>query len=175
MLAAIEASRAISEPLSGAGEAAVLRSVTVNVGRIEGGVSPNLVPAAARAWADIRLPVGVPAARAEAALAAALGVLPGIAWRVLRRSEPNHTDPAHPLIRAAAAAAAEVLGGPVAVNMRVGGSDARLFRMAGLPTLVHGPTPHHMGGPDEHVLVEELGQVARMHALTAFDLLRRDG
>jgi succinyl-diaminopimelate desuccinylase len=125
VLAAIEASRPISEPLSGAGEAAVLRAVTVNIGRIEGGVSTNLVPAAARASADIRLPVGVPAARAEAALAEALGTLPGITWRIERRFEPNHTDPAHPAVRLAAAAAAEVLGGPVAVNMRVGGSDAR--------------------------------------------------
>lgn len=172
VLAAIEASRPISEPLSGAGEAAVLRAVTVNIGRIEGGVSTNLVPASARATADIRLPVGVPAARAEAALAEALDGLPGIAWRIERRFEPNHTDPAHPAVRLAAAAATEVLGGPVAVNMRVGGSDARWFRMAGLPTVVYGPTPHNMGGADEYVLVEELDQVARVHALAAFDILR---
>jgi acetylornithine deacetylase/succinyl-diaminopimelate desuccinylase-like protein len=172
VLAAIEASRPISEPLSGAGEAAVLRAVTVNIGRIEGGVSTNLVPASARATADIRLPVGVPAARAEAALAEALDGLSGIAWRIERRFEPNHTDPAHPAVRLAAAVATEVLGGPVAVNMRVGGSDARWFRMAGLPTVVYGPTPHNMGGADEYVLVEELDQVARVHALAAFDILR---
>ena len=172
VLAAIATSRAVSEPLSGAGEADTLRAVTVNIGRIEGGVSTNLVPAAARASADIRLPVGVPAARAEAALAAALDALPGVTWRIERRFEPNHTDPAHPAVRLTAAAAAEVLGGPVAVNVRVGGSDARWFRMAGLPTVVYGPTPHNMGGPDEYVLVEELDQVARVHALAAFDILR---
>jgi acetylornithine deacetylase/succinyl-diaminopimelate desuccinylase-like protein len=169
--AAIAAARAISEPLSGAGEAEVLGSVTVNIGRIEGGTSTNLVPASARAGADIRLPVGISCAVAEAALAAALGGREGITYQVLRRFEPNHTDPAHEIVRRAAHAAAEVLGHPCAVNMRVGGSDARWFRMAGLPTIVYGPTPNNMGGADEYVLAEELGAVARVHALTALDFL----
>jgi acetylornithine deacetylase/succinyl-diaminopimelate desuccinylase-like protein len=168
--AAIAAARPISEALAGAGEAAVLGSVTVNIGRIEGGTSTNLVPAAARAGGDIRLPVGVSCAVAEAALATALA-RDGIAWRVLRRSEPNHTDPGEEIVRRCAAAAAEVLGTPCAVNMRVGGSDARLARLAGLPTVVYGPTPHNMGGADEYVLVEDLVQVARVHALAALDFL----
>jgi acetylornithine deacetylase/succinyl-diaminopimelate desuccinylase-like protein len=169
--AAIAAARAISEPLAGDGEAAVLGSVTVNIGRIEGGTAPNLVPAAARAACDIRLPVGVTAAQVEAALSAGLDALPGITWRVLRRFEPNHTDPAADIVRLTHAAAEAVLGAPVAVNMRVGGSDARWFRMAGLPTVVFGPTPHAMGGADEWVDVAELQAVARVQALAAFDFL----
>jgi succinyl-diaminopimelate desuccinylase len=171
VVAAIAAAKPVSEALAGAGEAAVLGSVTVNVGRIEGGTSTNLVPASARAGVDIRLPVGVGCATAEAALDAALGGREGIAYRILRRFEPNHTDPAHEIVRRTTAAAAEVLGSPCAVNMRVGGSDARWFRMAGLPTVVYGPTPHNMGGADEYVLVEELRQVAQVHALAALDFL----
>jgi acetylornithine deacetylase/succinyl-diaminopimelate desuccinylase-like protein len=171
--AAIAASRAISEPLAGAGEARVLGAVTVNIGQVEGGTAPNLVPASARAACDIRLPVGVTCAQAEAALAAGLDALPGIAWRVLRRFEPNHTDPAADIVRLAHAAAEEVLGAAVAVNMRVGGSDARWFRMAGLPTVVYGPTPHNMGGADEWADIAELEAVARVHALAAFDFLAR--
>lgn len=170
VLEAIERSRAISEPLAGVGEADVLGRVTVNIGRIEGGTSTNLVPASARAGADLRLPVGVSATDAERALAAALD-RPGIAHRVLRRFEPSHTDPNSELVRRCAAVAREVVGGEVAINMRVGGSDARWFRVEGLPTLVYGPTPHGMGGPDEWVDIAELGQVARVHTLTAFDLL----
>lgn len=169
--AAIAAAKGISEPLTGEGEARVLGSVTVNIGRIEGGTAPNLVPAAARAAFDIRLPVGVTCAEAEAALHRGLDGLPGIAWRVLRRFEPNHTDPAAEIVRLAHAAAEEVLGGAVAVNMRVGGSDARWFRMAGLPTVVYGPTPHNMGGADEWADIAELEAVARVHALAAFDFL----
>lgn len=169
--AAIAAARPVSEPLAGEGEARVLSAVTVNIGRIEGGTAPNLVPASARASCDIRLPVGVTCAEAEAALRAGLDGLPGIAWRVLRRFEPNHTDPAADIVRLTHAAAEEVLGGAVAVNMRVGGSDARWFRMAGLPTVVYGPTPHNMGGADEWAEIAELEAVARVHALAAFDFL----
>lgn len=171
--AAIAAAKPMSEPLAGVGEAHVLGSVTVNIGRVAGGTAPNLVPASARAECDIRLPVGVTCAEAEAALAAGLDALPGITWRVLRRFEPNHTDPGAAIVRLAHAAAEEVLGGPVVVNMRVGGSDARWFRMAGLPTVVYGPTPHNMGGADEWADVAELEAVARVHALAAFDMLTR--
>jgi succinyl-diaminopimelate desuccinylase len=171
---AIAESRSISEPLAGVGEADVLGRVTVNIGRIEGGTSTNLVPAASRAGVDIRLPVGVAAGVAEQALTQALD-LPGISWGILRRFEPSHTDPDSELVRCCAAAAEAVTGRKVAVNMRVGGSDSRWFRMAGIPTVVYGPTPHGMGGPDEWVDIAELDQVARVHALTAFDLLSAQG
>jgi len=170
--AAIAASRPISEPLCGAGEAEVLGSVTVNIGQVSGGQAPNLVPGFASAAADIRLPVGVSGEALGAALAAALDTLPGIIWRAIRKFEPNHTDPGAPLITTMHRVAEEVLAAPVAVNMRVGGSDARWFRMAGLPTAVYGPTPFNMGGADEYVLVEELAAVMQVHALTGFDLLR---
>lgn len=168
---AIAASKPISEPLAGAGEAEVLGSLTVNIGQIAGGTSPNLVPARATAALDIRIPAGLSIDVVEEALARALDG-PGLSHRILRRFAPNHTDPAHPLVQACAEAAHVVTDGAVAVNMRVGGSDARWFRMAGLPTVVYGPTPNGMGGPDEFVLISELDQVARVHALTAFDLLQ---
>jgi acetylornithine deacetylase/succinyl-diaminopimelate desuccinylase-like protein len=169
---AISRAAPVSERLAGAGESDVLRSVTVNIGQVEAGTSPNLVPASARARGDIRLPVGVSCAGAEVALRRALDGLPGIAWRVLRRAEPSFTDPGHEVVRAVARAAAEVRGAPPAVNMRVGGSDARLFRADGLPTVVYGPTPFGMGGADESVLVDDLATVAEAHALAAWDLLQ---
>jgi len=170
--AAIAKAAPISEVLAGAGESATLNAVTVNIGQIEGGISPNLIPAAARARGDIRLPVGVTCARAEAFLHEVLDSLPGIAWRITRRIEPSFTDPDHELVRRAVAAATEVRGRAPAVNMRVGGSDARLFRAAGLPTVVYGPTPFGMGGADESVLIEELVAVAAVQALTALDVLQ---
>ena len=169
--AAIAAAKRVSEPLCGAGEAEVLGAVTVNIGRVEGGTSPNLVPASARAACDIRLPVGVSGEQVLAMLRAGLDAIEGVTWRVLRLFEPNHTDPGHELVTRCLAAAREVLGPDVVANMRVGGSDARWFRLAGLPTIVYGPTPHNMGGADEWVEIAELEAVARVHALTAFDFL----
>lgn len=169
---AIATAKAISEPLCGTGEADVLSSVTVNIGIVSGGTSPNLVPSSAEAAVDIRLPVGVTAEAVLAHLRQSLD-LPGISWRVLRCFEPSFTDPTGELVRCCAAAATEIMGTAPAVNMRVGGSDSRWFRMAGLPTIVYGPTPYNMGAPDEYAEIFELGIVSRVHALTAFDLLTR--
>jgi succinyl-diaminopimelate desuccinylase len=168
---AIAAAKSISEPLGGAGEADTLSHVTVNIGQFSGGTSMNLVPASARAGADIRLPMGVAAAEIEARIAGALSGMEGVSWRVLRRYEPSFTSPESEIVRTVAAVAGEVLGRVPAVNMRVGGSDSRHFRLAGMPTVVYGPTPHNMGGADEYALVDELQAVAAVHAMAALDFL----
>ena len=168
---AIAAASPVSEKLSGAGESATLSRVTVNIGIIRGGVSPNLVPTHAIAEADIRLPVGITTAVLEAKLDEGLRSLDGVTWRALRRFEPNFTDPGHEIVTRVREAAAEVLGAAPVVNMRVGGSDSRWYRMHGVPTVVYGLTPFNMGGPDEHILLEELRAVANVHALAAFDFL----
>lgn len=169
--AAIARARPISEALSGAGEAETLQRVTVNIGTIEGGASPNLVPTHAIARADIRLPVGITTDLLVAELDARLKPLEGVSWRAIRRFEPSFTPPDHELIRRTADVASEVLGEAPAVNMRVGGSDSRWYRMHGVPTVVLGLTPFNMGGADEYVLVDELVAVAKIHTLVAFDFL----
>lgn len=168
---AISRARAISEPLSGAGESETLSRVTVNIGTIEGGTSPNLVPTHAIARADIRLPVGVNCDQLSASLDAWLSPLDGVSWKAIRRFEPSFTDPGHEIVKRTAAVAAEVLGEAPAVNMRVGGSDSRWYRMFGVPTVVLGLTPFNMGGADEYVLVDELKAVAKIHTLVAYDFL----
>jgi succinyl-diaminopimelate desuccinylase len=168
---AIEASRPISEAISGAGESETLRRVTVNIGTITGGVSPNLVPTDAIARADIRLPIGLSTSKLEDRLDEALSTLQGVTWRPLRRFEPNFTDPGHEIVTRVRDVAAEVLGTAPAVNMRVGGSDSRWYRMHNVPTVVYGLTPFNMGGPDEHIVVDELRTVTKVHTLAAFDFL----
>jgi len=146
---AIRRAMPISEAHSGAGEAETLQRLTVNIGTISGGISPNLVPTSAIAKADIRLPVGIGLRTVEAKLAEWLGPLEGVAWRATRRFEPSFTDPDHAVVRATAAAVEEVLGQRAAINMRIGGSDARWYRMHGVPTVVLGLTPFNMGAADE--------------------------
>jgi acetylornithine deacetylase/succinyl-diaminopimelate desuccinylase-like protein len=146
----------------------------VNIGHIGGGTSMNLIPARAAAGADIRIPFGVTAEAVEAAVAAALGGLDGVSWRVKRRVEPSATPVDAEILRCVASAAARVLGRAPALNMRVGASDARLFRAAGIPTVVYGPTPFNMGGADEYALMDELCAVATVHALAALEFLSAD-
>jgi succinyl-diaminopimelate desuccinylase len=167
----ISRAKAISEALSGEGESDTLQRVTVNVGTIEGGTSPNLVPTYAIARADIRLPVGITTDVLAAKLDEWLTPLEGVSWRAIRRFEPSFTPPDHEIVVRTAEVAAEVLGETPAVNMRVGGSDSRWYRKYGVPTVVLGLTPFNMGGPDEYVLVDELVAVAKIHTLVAYDFL----
>ena len=171
--AAVAAAAAVSEPISGIGETATLGAVTVNIGTVEGGRAANLVADAASARLDLRIPAGLTAAALEDRVEAALADLPGIGHRVRRRYDPTWTDPGHEIVRLTAASAAEVLGAPPALSMRVGASDSRLYRLAGIPSVVCGLTPYNMGGGDEHIVLEELEAVAAIHALTAFDFLVR--
>ena len=168
---AVAAAKTVSEPLSGEGEAETLQRVTVNIGTIEGGISPNLVPAQARAAADIRLPVGVNLETIEAALHRELDVCEGVTWRIIRAYPPTFTPPDHEIVQRTVAAATKVFGKAPVSNMRVGASDARLYRMFGVPSVVFGCTPFNMGAPDEYILVEELIAVAKVHTLAAFGFL----
>ncbi len=172
VVAAITKARPVSEPLSGAGESETLQRITVNIGTVAGGVSPNLVPSQAKASLDIRLPVGVTVQALIEQLEQWLSPLEGVTWRVLRQYDPSFTAPDSEIVRTVAHAAGEVMGVAPALNMRVGASDSRWYRKFGVPTVVYGLTPFNMGGPDEYVLVDELVAVAKVHALAAFDFLQ---
>jgi succinyl-diaminopimelate desuccinylase len=169
--AAIAAASRVSEELSGEGESDTLQRVTVNIGIVAGGTSPNLIPASARAQVDIRLPMGVTTDSVEEQLSLRLGSLDGVSWEIANRWEPSYTPPDHEIVRRTLQAASEILGRRPMASMRVGASDARIYRMFGIPSAVFGCTPFNMGGPDEHVLIDELVAVAQVHALTGLDFL----
>jgi acetylornithine deacetylase/succinyl-diaminopimelate desuccinylase-like protein len=169
--AAIQEAKSVSEPLSGAGESEVLRTVTVNVGTLSAGHKINLVPDRATAEVDVRVPVGLGTEACLAEVHRLVAPLTGVEVEVLRRFEPTATDPGHEIFRLLCDNAEAVMGKRPVLNMRVGASDARLYRAAGVPTAVYGPTPYSMGGPDEHVTLEDLSAIARVFALTAFDFL----
>ena len=90
---AIAEAKATSEPISGEGEARTLRRVTVNIGRIEGGIGVNTIPDRARALCDIRIPPGVTVAEVKARLASAIEPHPDVSWRIVASTEPSWTDP----------------------------------------------------------------------------------
>jgi succinyl-diaminopimelate desuccinylase len=171
---AIAAAAPVSEALSGAGESDVLRRVTVTIGTIHGGRLSNLVADAAEATVDIRLPVGVSAAEIEAEVRRIVASDEQLALDVLRRYEPSFTPPDHRVVRIVRDNCRAVLGFDPVVNMRVGASDARLYRAAGVPSVVCGPTPNNMGAADEFVLVSELTALGEVLALSAWDFLSAD-
>ncbi|BAO90413.1 M20/M25/M40 family metallo-hydrolase [Caballeronia cordobensis] len=171
VLAAIDNAGPASEELSGRGESDVLRRVTVTFGTVQGGRLSNLVADHACATADIRLPVGVSVAQIEARINAILARHEGVSVEITRRYEPNWTSPDHEIVQRVRRNCAARLGIEPVVNMRVGASDARHYRMHGVPTVVCGLTAHNMGSFDEHVHIDELRALGEIYALTAFDYL----
>ena len=167
----IDAAAPLSEPLGGAGEADVLKSITVNIGRIAGGETGNLVAAEAEASVDVRLPNGTTISAIEAEIRRLLKPIDGIRFDVTRRYEPSWTAPDEPIVTAVCTAGKEILGTEPQPNGRIGGSDARLYRAAGIPTVVCGPTPHNLGGPDEYVEIDELVSLAKIYTHAALSFL----
>ncbi|MDR7147739.1 M20/M25/M40 family metallo-hydrolase [Rhizobium sp. BE258] len=161
----------ISEAFSGAGESDVLLSLTATIGTISGGRLSNLIADHAEATADIRIPLGISTDEVLTALNAAVADLQGVKIEVVRRYEASWTDPQHPLVKTLTRAACEVLRIDPVVNMRVGASDSRLHRAAGMATVVCGLTPNNMGSADEYVDVDELTGLGELLTLAAYDFL----
>jgi len=152
-----------------------LQSITVNIGRIEGGIAVNIIPDRAQALADIRFPPGLALSDIRSGVAERLDGMPGVDWRVISGCEATVTDHAEEIVHLATQNASVVTSGRAVVNMRVGFSDARFYRLAGVPSVVYGPAPHNMGGPDEYVSADDLFAVFYVHAMTAFDFLSGAG
>jgi succinyl-diaminopimelate desuccinylase len=168
---AIEAATPISKEFAGTGEADVLRRITLNLGTISGGTSMNLIPDFAQAKLDIRLPYGITTDELLRHIRSRLDPLQGISFHVARHYDPTWTARSNEIVGCTLSAAQDIIGPKAVINMRVGASDARLYRQRGIPTVVVGLTPFNMGGSDEYCLIEELMQVAQVHASTAFQFL----
>jgi succinyl-diaminopimelate desuccinylase len=95
----------------------------------------------------------------------------GVELKIHRRCDPSWTAPDHEIVRLLADNCTAVLGAVPAKNMRCGASDARLYRRAGIPSVVCGLAPHNMGCADEYVDIDELVALGKILALTAFDYL----
>lgn len=168
---AVAAATPVSERFSGAGEGVLLLRPSVNVGAMAGGTSPNQIPDQASAKLDIRIPPGYTVEKILDLVGEMLAHHPAIRWRVLDGSDPTWTDPAHPVVVIARDNGAKILGERPVVNMRLGYSDARLFRQRGVASIVCGPRPYNHCAPDENVTLRDLFAVFYIHATTAYDYL----
>jgi acetylornithine deacetylase/succinyl-diaminopimelate desuccinylase-like protein len=173
MRSAMLEARSVSEQVGGRGEFENLGGITVNAGAFHAGVVPNLVPGDAEAFLDLRFPAPLTISAMEDLIRDILEAHPKVQWDILPGSatEPAFTDPNHPLVRAFLRHARALAFPDAVANMRVGLTDARLFRLAGMPAVTYGPYAHAMGGPDEYVTVQDVLKVYRVHRAVAEELL----
>lgn len=144
-----------------------MQRVTVNIGTLTGGVSPNLVPARAQAALDIRIPLGVSLTKVREAVEAILARHEMVSFVETRAYEATWTPAASPIASAMIGAAEAMFGRQATLDMRVGGSDSRLWRRAGFDTVCHGLTACNLGAPDEHCMVSELATITAVQCLAA--------
>ncbi|MEQ9811839.1 MAG: M20/M25/M40 family metallo-hydrolase [Azospirillaceae bacterium] len=157
----------------GDGASRVIRQPSFNLGTIRAGVKVNMIAAECEFEADFRIPNGITSGDVLQRVDAIMERFPQAQYEVLNRNEPNWCEPDHEMIRHVQENAALLGREPPARVISPGATDARLWRLRGVPAVVYGPTPNGMGSADEYVEIDELMHVVKCHVLSAFDYLRR--
>jgi len=165
--------RAAAERRWGRGTGRLADRLAVSVGTLRGGGQVNLIPEAAMAEVDFRLPPGLTTATVlkEARRRISRAVRSGVQVDVFNRCDPYVTSPDAQLVKLVLANAKALNRRTVLPVVRLGYTDGRFFRRAGIPTVVYGPAVHNMGGPDEYIEAAELLEVAIAHVGAVLDLL----
>lgn len=165
--------RAAIDTAMGPGAADIVARPTLNIGTVSGGLKVNMIPATCTFEADIRLPVGLEAARVMACITDILADFPQAEATVQEAaSNPATYCPHdHPLVGIIARNVQGITGTrPLAVPS-LGATDCKHWRRAGVPAYIYGPAPGRMAMTDESVPVEEFLAVVKAHALSAWDYL----
>lgn len=165
--------RPLVEKRWGPGTGRMADRLTMSVGTLRGGGQVNLIPARCEAEVDLRLPPGMSTRALETRIRRRLRSrgFRDVEVTTLNRCDPYVTSPRDPLVAALVANGAALLRTAPAPVIRLGYTDGRFFRRAGIPTAVYGPRVHRMGGPDEYVEQEEVLQVALVHLGAVLDYL----
>ncbi|MGO4171045.1 M20/M25/M40 family metallo-hydrolase [Bosea sp. TAF32] len=157
----------------GDGAADIADRTTVNIGVIRGGLKVNMLPDECLLEVEVRMPPGLSIERVESELAGIIARYP----MVTRETRPDHSypsswcDPEGDMVGILRANTRQVTGREAVPIVSLGGSDARYWRWRGVPAYLYGPSPKTMGHREEHVTLDELFAVLRVHALSAIDYL----
>lgn len=169
----IAGQRGAAERRWGRGTGRLADTVAVSVGTLQGGGQVNLIPEAAMAEVDLRVPPGLTTAAVEreARRRVKQATRGRVEVEAFNRCDPYVTPPDATLVKLVLANAKALNRRSVLPVVRLGYTDGRFFRRAGIPTVVYGPAVHSMGGPDEYIEAADLLEVAAVHAGTVLDLL----
>jgi len=165
--------RGAAERRWGRGTGRLADTVALSVGTLEGGGQVNLIPASAMAEVDFRVPPGLTTAAVESEARRRIRQASRgkVEVEVFNQCDPYVTPPEARLVKHVLANAKQLNRRKVLPVVRLGYTDGRFFRRAGIPTVVYGPAVHNMGGPDEYIETADLLEVAAVHAGAVLDLL----
>jgi succinyl-diaminopimelate desuccinylase len=157
----------------GPGASDIVGRVTLNVGRLEAGLKVNMIPNECRMELDIRMPLGVERETVMREVNAIVARHPEASVEEINHTAGYWCDPHGAMVGIMQANVEALTGKRPKPIVSLGGTDARLWRKAGVPAYVYGPRPTGMGGADEHVEIDEFLHVLRTHLLSAYDYLTK--
>lgn len=152
----------------------VFSRVSINVGKISGGTSTNVVADRATVEFDTRVPIGLTRAEVNDRVREILAA-EGIEAEIQPlgfMSEPNWTDPDHPIVTELIGALRDLSDPGAQPVLQWASSDARTFRSHGIPVLQYGPAElKTIHGFDERAPVADVILAAKVYALTTLRYL----
>lgn len=152
----------------------IIDHVTVNIGKIEGGTTVNMVADYAEADLDIRTPLGVSSIDVLNVLEKILNdlKLDNITYEFLWTSEPNNVSVKSNLVQSVKKNAESVIGRNVTATYQWASSDARYFREAGIETIQYGAAnTEGIHSYNETVNIQDLIDGAKVYLGAVVDLL----
>ena len=170
----IEKSKKIVDALIGEkGISKILSSPSVNIGIIKGGTKVNMVPDKCEIEIDMRLPIGISVSdvtRKIRELLAEFG--DDVVFTTITGIEPNYTSPNTELVAITRENIKEILGAEPEIFVQWASSDARYFRLKGIPTIHYGPAViEGIHGYNEKVKAEDVITATKVYTGTVIDFL----
>ncbi|KND51987.1 MAG: acetylornithine deacetylase [Parcubacteria bacterium C7867-001] len=130
---------------------------TLNLGKIEGGIASNEVPADASMTLDIR--IVPPTTREEVFKALDASLVDGISYEVLVEATPTTLNKEDSLVRSYLLNIERVTGEKPLFKQSGGGTDARYFAARNMTVIVHQGTGGDAQGEGEYVELDSLTQL----------------
>jgi len=172
----IGASRKVLVEETGIEESAkAMDRCTVNLGLIQGGTKVNVVPESCTLDVDIRIPPGFTSDQVINRLKSLLSqnLAEPVEVKAISFTDPTVTDPANPVVKMLQRHAARVTGVKPTLFIQPSATDARFFRLRGIPALSYGPGNgiKYAHAYDEQAPVDQIVQATKVYLATALEYL----
>jgi succinyl-diaminopimelate desuccinylase len=165
--------RAVMDEIMGSSAADIALKPTLNIGMLHGGLKVNMIPDLCVVEADIWLPIGLTADLVLGHIRQILESFPEaeLAVQEAASNPASYCTIDHPLLKAIADNAEQVIGRKPLGIPSLGATDCKFWRYVGVPAYSFGVSPETMAARDERVVIDEFLSVVKTHALAVWDYM----
>jgi succinyl-diaminopimelate desuccinylase len=153
--------------------AEILKHVTVNIGVIKGGSKVNIVPGVCEVELDIRLPIGISHKEIEDEIKRIIKEEKNITLEHLADPsimlQASYTSLEEKIYKSLLKNIKQVIGEDPLISFTSAATDCGHFRSRKIPSLIYGPQAFNMAAANEHIRIEDLIKVTKVHIGTVID------